>query len=546
MAAILYPQRKDYEERIAALVALEHSLDINAPPKLQCWWGRTPDIEHEPESDEHATSVEPADSPMAKSALRVEAAFRGHLTRKRLLEEAQGDGAGAGASPAPPTGVSMQLIAIAVGAGAGILLLVAALIASETARSFFVGIVGVVFWLLRFVMFDLTLYVLLLVASICAWLRLPRWLGWIGSEALTRFVLFDIPIGFEAVRVVPWVTFSPLTVHADVLVSNFYLGNALHIGCRDPNMVTAKSVILTASCDLSFLTDLIKSGGQLAKPIVVNLPTFIVSDVNFNMMMGATGVFNLYAIATTINEGEIRGSLPKDAPMPNVVRVKVLAARKLLNLPNLKPRITVSVRKTKLSTAHGKEAVDSRDHTTVYHFHGADMVIPTPNSEACLLVRVYNDNVGLGRSPLLIGQWFMTLKWLIQCPTHCKYKEGSLTTTGEGGIAGTFLLTDAKLQGSAVRGRGPHDLGNGFSGELDMAIQWTHTNMLDPPPASWTMCNSPHAGNRPMSAPIGATGQLGSTGDDDGLRFGNWAEFKDYLHGAPIRITTDHFVLRKA
>ena len=86
MAAILYPQRKDYEERIAALVALEHSLDINAPPKLQCWWGRTPDVEHEPESDEHATSVEPADSPMAKSALRVEAAFRGHLTRKRLLD----------------------------------------------------------------------------------------------------------------------------------------------------------------------------------------------------------------------------------------------------------------------------------------------------------------------------------------------------------------------------------------------------------------------------------------------------------------------------
>ena len=63
-----------------------------------------------------------------------------------------------------------------------------------------------------------------------------------------------------------------------------------------------------------------------------------------------------YAIATTINEGEIRGSLPKGAPMPNVVRLKILAARHLIDLPNLKPRIEVSLRKTKVSTAVGKRA----------------------------------------------------------------------------------------------------------------------------------------------------------------------------------------------
>lgn len=293
------------------------------------------------------------------------------------------------------------------------------------------------------------------------------------------------------------------------------------------------------------MQDLIASGFKLAAPIVIQVPTFIVSDINFNMMMGRSGIFNLYAISTTINEGEIRRSLGQTAPMPNVVRVRILSARKLLNLPNLQPRIEVSIRKVKLSTGKGKRGIESDDGSTLYHFDSAEFVLPTPNCESVLVVRVYNDNVGFGRSPQLVGQWFMTLKWLIQCPEHCKHKKGTLTATGDGGIAGTFLLTDAKLQGSAVRVLGPHDLGAGFSGELDMAIQWTHTTLLDPAPDDWTLRSSPHAGERLMGPAIGAIDQLGSTGDDDGLRIGNGAEFKEFLSGVPIRISTDHFVFRK-
>jgi len=156
-------------------------------------------------------------------------------------------------------------------------------------------------------------------------------------------------------------------------------------------------------------------------------------------------------------------------------------------------------------------------------------------------VRVFNDNVSLGRRPKLIGQWFMTLKWLWQCPEHCKHS--SLTPTGDGGIAGTFLLTDAKLHGSAVRGRGPRDAGTGFSGELDMAVQWTHSPLVDP------MIDPPEqtkpAGPGGPAAHLSAIDQLGSTGDDDGLRFGNWGEFKAWLHGIPIRFDIDHFALRR-
>ena len=93
------------------------------------------------------------------------------------------------------------------------------------------------------------------------------------------------------------------------------------------------------------------------------------------------------------------------------------------------------------------------------------------------MVRVFNDHVGIGRSPRLIGSWCMTLKWLWQLPTHCKHKRDGLTATGEGGIAGTFLLTDAKLRGSACRHLGPHELGEGFSGELQRrtAVHSPHT-----------------------------------------------------------------------
>ena len=196
----------------------------------------------------------------------------------------------------------------------------------------------------------------------------------------------------------------------------------------------------------------------------------------------------------------------------------------------------VSIRKAKVSTAQGRRATETNEagdgSTTVYHF-GAEVTLPTPHAESVVVVRVYNDNVGLGRSPCMIGQWFMTLKWLWQCPEHCKHRE--LTATGQGGIAGTFLLTDAKLHGSAVRHLGPHTLKHpsgtdGFCGELDMALQWTHTTLLDPP--------------KPRK-PTGAIEQLGSTGDDDTLRFGNWKEFKGWLHGVPIRFDIDHFAIRR-
>ena len=514
LASILYPGRSKGNEQESALYALEMHLLDKSPPLLQAWWRDEPREEEAPTSEDKA-SLAPADSPYDACAIKLQAAFRGRHARKHSVT----------AEDQPPAAAPMmmpKLTLIAGGAIAAVLLL-AAFAFVPALRD----LVGGGISLVASIVFSLVFYCVLLVLGLYAWVRLPRFLGWVGSEALTNFVLYGIPIGFETVRFVPWLTFDPFTLHADVAVSNFYLGNAPHIGCRDKDMVSVSSVLIALSVDLGFLRRLFNGDSLADNPIVVDVHTLVCTDINFNMMLGSTGIFNLYAIATTINEGEIRAKLPKGAPLPNVVRVKVLAARKLLALPNLKPRIEVSVRKVKVSAGVGERATDGHG-ATVFHFDGAEVTLPTPNAEAVLVVRVLNDNVGIGRAPALIGQWFMTLKWLVQCPEHCKHR--SLTATGDGGVAGTFLLTDAKLRGSAVRGRGPHELGRGFSGELDMAIQWTHTTMLDdaPPPKK-----------------MGAIAQLSSTEDDDKLRFGNWPEFKSFLHGIPIRFDSDHFAFRR-
>ena len=99
----------------------------------------------------------------------------------------------------------------------------------------------------------------------------------------------------------------------------------------------------------------------------------------------------------------------------------------------------------------------------------------------------------------------MTLKYLLMAPNYCKHL--AVTEHGDGAIAGTFLLTDAKLRGSAVRGHGFSYLGAGFSGELDMALQWTHSSLIDEPPAG---------------RPKPPFQQLDRNKVDDRLKFGNW------------------------
>lgn len=548
MAALLFPDSTvGGGQREKELLALEQEVMAKAPPALQEWWAK------EPESDPAATIevglTSPSDAPLPSAAIKLQARARGLQTRRRLSKK-EPHAAYMGDKDSKPAAPPAWLVALKAkaaasspvelagygAAGLGALVLILALLWFGR---------GVVLWILGFVfsiVWHVLLYIVLLLVALYAWMRLPSFLGYILSEVLTKVVFYDgLAMGIKTVRARIWFTYGPPTLWVDVHADSFSLGNARHIGARHPNMVEADNTQVLLNVDLTFLYRLYQDKFSLAslkeQPIMVKIKTLIISDILFNMMLGDTGIFNLYAIATTVNEGEIRSAMPKNVPMSNVVRVKILAARKLQALPNLMPRVVVSIRKNKVSTGVGTRAMGA-ERQEEYHFHGAEIMLPTPHAECVLVVRVYNDNVSFGTSPKLLGQWFMTLKWLHQAPDHCKHAKGKLTKTGDGGIAGTFLLTDAKLHGSAVRHMGPHDLGDGFMGELDMAIQWTHTDRLEP-----SFADEPH--KLIHKEPMSAIDQLGSTGEDDTLRFGNWAELKATLHNLPIRFDIDHFVLRR-
>ena len=119
------------------------------------------------------------------------------------------------------------------------------------------------------------------------------------------------------------------------------------------------------------------------------------------------------------------------------------------------------------------------------------------------------------------------VRYLLAAPTYCK--NSTVKVTGPGSIVGTFLLTDAKLRGSACRELGEHDVGRGFSGELDMALHWTHVRELDPLPPK----------------PLTALQQMGQNGFEDDLKMGNKEELRAFMESLPVRLTIERIDAHK-
>ena len=385
------------------------------------------------------------------------------------------------------------------------------------------------------------LLVLWLLIGLYCWLRLPYWLGKLTTHLLTNLPLHTYPIGFETIRVAPWLSYNPLTIHVDVDGAGFYMNNPAWIQCRDPHLIRVDHCHIIASTELGFLKDLIKGKG-LKEPLLFTFQQIIITGVAFNMMLGKNGELNLVAMQKVFADNEIKEAIGgvyvfpyKKITLPNVIRMRIVAARNLIDLPNLKPRVEVTMRDVKLSTACGKRVDGEELGRGGFQFEfDTEMVIPCGYDfrDGVLIVRVYNDNVSFGRSPILIGQWFMTVKYLIMFPMYCKHKEGKLTAHGDGAISGTFLLTDAKFQGSACRALGCNDLGRGLSGELDMEIHYTHSDLIDPLP--------------PVMEGYDAIGQLGKYPLEDKCKLGNMAELKAVLSGLPMRFDIEFFLIRKA
>ena len=366
--------------------------------------------------------------------------------------------------------------------------------------------------------------------ALYTYLRGPYIAGAIASWLIKWGPQHGYPIGLETLDIRPWMSYGPLTLHLDVHASNFFMGNPPKIGCRDPDLVRVKRLHLAGSVEL--------------RTIANGLPIYcfehiLVDGVAFNLMKGKTGQMNLPAMGEQQCENELKEALGgwllwpyRSITLPNVLRIRIDAARhlKALGVTNLTPRIEVSLRSARFWTPVAKCCCDA-DGSVVYRF-GSEFVVPVHEHslDGLLVVKVFDDTTGrLSRKPRLLGLWFMTVKYLILFPDYCKHS--TIAMHGNGSIAGTFLLTDPKLHGSAMRVLGPSDLGKGYSGELDMAIHLTHSPLVDP-------C-------QPFK-PIPSLAQLTANGSEDDLKKGNVAEMDQFLDALPIRFDIKHFTIRDA
>ena len=59
---------------------------------------------------------------------------------------------------------------------------------------------GLIVGLLKFVLVDVVTWTILLVFGLYAWLRLPSWLGWIGTEAMTQRLLVAFGMQVEVLQ----------------------------------------------------------------------------------------------------------------------------------------------------------------------------------------------------------------------------------------------------------------------------------------------------------------------------------------------------------
>jgi len=144
------------------------------------------------------------------------------------------------------------------------------------------------------------------------------------------------------------------------------------------------------------------------------------------------------------------------------------------------------------------------------------MLLRVSDPSTVLHVCVYSS---VGRDQLL-GQWVLTLKYLVTQPDYCKHAP-PLARSRDGSVSGTFLLSDAKLRGSAVRALGPSELGKGFSGEVDMRLHWMHAALPPPPPPKRRT----------------ALEQLKENSGETALRLGSVAELREALSSLPLRLS---------
>ena len=224
-------------------------------------------------------------------------------------------------------------------------------------------------------------YMAVLCFGVYVGLRTPFWIAWLLSKIATHVALNGHPISFGSVR--PWVSLgcSPsLTLHLDLQITDIALANPPHTRCRHPHLFELEYAHVMLHFDVSWLFKPRRFRPSVEKPLVVCLEVVDLGGLLVNIMLGRTGDLNTVELSRYMARNELRAQLGgmlihpyRSLTLPNVLKIKILAARKLQDFPNLKPRCEVQVRKSVISTPTAERST-LPDGTTSYYF-GAEVLL---------------------------------------------------------------------------------------------------------------------------------------------------------------------------
>ena len=162
------------------------------------------------------------------------------------------------------------------------------------------------------------------------------------------------------------------------------------------------------------------------------------------------------------------------------------------------PYVVVTLRRDKQKT-HTQTGTNHPMFNTTFFFHAVDPA-------TVVHVEVYNRET-IGKDTLL-GQWVMTLKWMLGDPFYCWHEKG-MTVSQDRWMRGWFPLINKRFRGV------------GQCGKIEMALQWRHVA-------------EDQITRRFELPPLNALAQLSENSDETRLRMGDMARVKYWLNHEPF------------
>ncbi|CAK9023295.1 N-terminally processed] [Durusdinium trenchii] len=359
------------------------------------------------------------------------------------------------------------------------------------------------------------------------YLSIPVFLGWVFAQSLRKLgPLNGFPFEVGSLSIYPWI--KDYKLHARLVVQDASFGNPP--GFPFESFLECRRVDMEGAIPFAHIRNLLllrKEKVPLRK--VPDFERFMKIDfnhvevtdamVNFQMF---DGKFNINEFTRILADGEVLASLGRNEKPPNQLTVRIIRAKHLLPHRLKKtcdPYVVVRCRRQAQQT-------HTQTHTVNPMFN-EELIFHQPDASVVMEIAVYDRDAPEGNQASLIGHWAMTTKYLATDPTFIwKYDQDFEAYTrrnrkdGAMGFKGWVPLATKKWKKMGV------------CGQLQVELLWKHVPEDE-------IVNRYHPKRR-----YTALEQLTQQSNEDQLRFGDWARFRDWLNHEPFCYDIRRFTVR--